>query len=351
MQRLRCVLVLLSMSGCDEPRSEHDEVHVEARPELPSEAACHECHADITAQWTASRHHLSFDNPDFARAYAREPKPFCRDCHAPARMRPEPLQVSEPERLGVGCLDCHLDPQHPYAVATGPGPASAAPHELVRRDDFGTHSCARCHEFEFPPESRRPPGTMMQTTMLEHRASAHAERSCADCHLPRTGAGALASRDHTLASTRDPAAMRAALEVEAQREADRLILHLRPIEVGHAFPTGDLFRRLELHAELRVGNELLAEHTLYLDREFEPWRLPDGRRNHAYSNPVRDDRVTGATTIELALDGRGRGDEAVLEWWVDYERVDARSHLYPELSTLTDEIRLAQGQLGPVAEN
>jgi hypothetical protein len=345
LRRVCCVLVVLSLCGCDGSRSAHDEAEVEARPELPSEAACHECHADVAAQWTSSRHHLSFDNPDFARAYAREPKAFCRECHAPALTRPESLRVPEPERLGVGCLDCHLDPQHPFAVATGPGHASAAPHALVRSDDFGTHSCARCHEFEFPPDSRRPPGTMMQTTMREHRASPYADRSCADCHLPRTGTGALASRDHSLASTRDPAAMRAALEAEARREGDDLILRLRPIDVGHAFPTGDLFRRLELHAQLRIGDELLAEHTRYLDCEFEPWRLADGRRNHAYAKPVQDDRLTGPTTIELPLDGGVRGREAVLEWWVDYERVDARSHLYPELSSLAGEIRLAEGQL------
>jgi hypothetical protein len=345
LQRLRCVLVLLSSCGCDEPPEQHDERPVEARSELPDEVACHECHADITAQWIASRHHLSFGNPDFSRAYAREPKDFCRECHAPALTRPEPLRVVEPEHLGVGCLDCHVDPQYPFAVATGPGPASAAPHELLRSGDFGTRSCARCHEFEFPPDSRRPPGTMMQTTMREHRASPHAERSCADCHMPRTGVGALESRDHSLASTRDPAAMRAAIEIQARREDDSVILQMRPIEVGHAFPTGDLFRRLELHAQLRIGAELIAEHTRYLDREFQPWRLADGRLNRAYPEPVQDDRLTGPTTIELPLDARGRGDEAVLEWWVDYERVDARSHVRPELSIVAEEIRLAEGRL------
>lgn len=349
MKRAYCLSILLSL-GCEASQPADEPTHAKTRPELPSEAQCRECHAQTAAQWSASRHHQSFDNPDFARAYAREPKPFCRDCHAPARTRPDHLQVSEPERLGVGCLDCHYDSRQPFAITTGPGDANTAPHELVRLEDFGTQSCARCHEFDFPPDSRRPPGTMMQTTMREHRASNDADRQCADCHLPRTGTGALESSDHSLASTRDPARMQAALEIEARREADSLVLDLRPVEVGHAFPTGDLFRRLELHAQLRIGDELIAEHTRYLDREFEPWRLPDGRLNQAFAWPVRDDRLTGPTTIELALDADGRGDEAVLEWWVDYERVDARSHVHPERSTMADEVRLAEGRFLPVKQ-
>ena len=297
--------------------------------------ACAECHVDAAAQWADSRHHTSFSNADFQRAYAGERKPFCRECHAPALTRAQPLPGPEAEALGVGCLECHGSDRE-GVVVTGPGLLGAAPHDVQREPDFGTTTCARCHEFAFPKDSRRPAGTMMQRTASEMLASPHADRSCADCHFP--------AADHSLASSRDPAAARAALEVTAARDGEDLLLTLEPHDVGHAFPTGDLYRRLKLHAELRVGGVVVDEHTRYLARHFAPWRRDDGSLDPAYAWPVRDDRVTERTTIRLPLRGDGGG---VVTWWVDYERVDDRDHAHPERSTLASEVRLDEGVLGP----
>lgn len=177
----------------------------------------------------------------------------------------------------------------------------------------------------------------MQTTMTEHAASKFADRSCADCHMP--------AHDHAFGSTRDDAAIRGALSVVARREGDALVLELAPHEVGHAFPTGDLFRRVELHAEL-IGAEgqTIASTTRYLGRHFAPRRHLDGRLNHAAKHPVRDDRIHEPTTIRLELDGQGHA--TTLVWSVDYQRVDDRNSHFPERSTLADEVRLAEGRLG-----
>lgn len=331
MHRLIAWLLASALLGC-EAAPEHELV-TEPEP-LLTEAECRECHEDVAAQWVRSRHHLSFTNADFQRSYARETASFCRDCHAPALVRAEPLPAAEAEALGVGCLDCHAGAS---TLLAGPdADVAAAPHPLAAAQGVATRSCARCHEFDFPPESRRRPGVMMQTTMREHRASAHADRSCAACHLP--------DGDHSLASTRDPAAIRRALAVVAKREGDDLILALEPHGVGHAFPTGDLYRRLELHAERRIGDRVIATAVRYLDREFGSWRFPDGRLNRRYHDPVVDDRLTGATQIRLELsDAAQPGGELI--WWVDYERVDARDDFAPQQSTVASEVRLAEGQL------
>ena len=175
---------------------------------------------------------------------------------------------------------------------------------------------------------------MMQLTVSEHLASDHAGRSCADCHLP--------AADHSLVLSRDPVALRAALEVSAERDGKDVLLTLEPNEVGHAFPTGDLYRRLELHAELLVEGRVVDTHTRYLARHFAPWRRDDGTLDPAHAWPVRDDRVTARPTIRLPLDGAAPG---VVVWWVDYERVDDRDHGRPERSTLASEVRLAEGTL------
>lgn len=332
---MRRGLVALAFAlGCEGPGRETGALMPVA--EL-SDADCQACHPEVATGWAASRHHASFTNVDFQRAYGREPLPFCRDCHAPGRVRPEPLPGPEAEALGVGCIDCHVDGT---TVVSGPGGAELqAPHPLTRSEDFGTRSCARCHEFEFPAGSRRPPGTMMQTTMREHRASAYADRSCADCHLPRREQG---GRDHALASTRDPAALRRALEVTARREGDDLIVRIEPREVGHAFPTGDLFRRLAVHAERVVGGERVAATSRHLARHFAPWRREDGTLDPAFGWPVPDDRILGPTTIRLAL-GAAAGGE--LRWWIDLERVDARDDHSPGRSTIASQVRIAEGRL------
>jgi hypothetical protein len=326
----RIALLAFVLLGCE--TEQHALAH-EVAPAtwVPDADECGQCHEAIAEQWARSRHHAAFTNPDFARSFAREPLDFCRDCHAPALPR---LAASEAEHLGVGCIDCHFDGETLLASGASTQP-SAAPHALRRSPDFATQSCARCHEFDFPAQSFRR-GSMMQTTMREHRASAHSDRACADCHM-RDG-------DHEFASTREPETMRRAVSITARREGDALVLTLTPVEVGHAFPTGDLFRRLELHAELvSPEGETLASTTRYLARHFAPRRHRDGRLNHAAMVPVIDDRLTGPTTIRLELDESEPGAE--LRWWVDYERVDDRDSHEPERSTLAEEIRLAEGSL------
>lgn len=304
------------------------------RPALPGERECLACHTAVADAWSRSRHHHAFTNPDFQRAYAREPLPFCRDCHAPEHAD---LAPADAESRGVGCLTCHRDGD--TLVTRGdPGTPSSAPHPVRRDPAFGTTACARCHEFEFPAHADAGAGAMMQTTHREHRASPFAARACADCHMP---AGA-----HDLASTRDPAAMRRALDVTARRDGATLVLDLRPRDVGHAFPTGDLFRRLAVHAALREPDGRARAHQVrYLARHFVPRHHPDGRLNLAGTRPPVDDRLVGPTTLRLDLPQAD--PPAELAWWVDLERVDHRDMHHPERSTIAGTIRLAEGRLPP----
>ncbi|HVI00438.1 MAG TPA: hypothetical protein VM869_17090, partial [Enhygromyxa sp.] len=85
--------------------------------------------------------------------------------------------------------------------------------------------------------------------------------------------------------------------------------------------------------------------TRYLARHFPARRHPDGRLNHATRRPVPDDRLTGPTTIRLALEPAVDDPHAQLVWWVDYERVDQRNTRAPERSSLAGEVRLAEGRL------
>lgn len=337
----RAVKVVLGWIGCLALAGCHDEVageRLQSAAPKASAVRCEGCHVREAAQWGGSRHHASFTNADFQRSFAREPEEFCRGCHAPATRDTE-ADPAEAEERGVSCVDCHGDVS---SVRTGPGPEVKAPHALARVDDFGTRACASCHEFAFPEGTRQPSGAMMQTTMREHQASEHAGTDCAGCHLPRTTNGV----DHSLASTRSDAAWRAALSVVAASTSDGVSFELTPHDVGHALPTGDLFRRLRLRAELRDGVDTVASAQRYLGRHFEPMRRPDGTYNRAHDWPTPDDRLRGPATVVLELnEGAASGTEIV--WWVDYERVDNRDPVHPERSAIASTVSIANGRLAP----
>lgn len=343
---MRRPVLLLLLGGCTSSEVSSDGTVVARAVEIgegvPDEARCAGCHPEAAATWHGSRHHSAFTNDAFARAWRDEPEQFCRDCHAPrapiveANGQDAAAMLAATER-GIGCLDCHGVGD---TLVTGAGTSTRdVPHSLVRADDFGTQSCARCHEFAFPEYSRRPDGTMMQTTMTEHRASAYADRSCASCHMP---AGDDGHHDHSLGSSRTGQHLRDALAVVATREANTLIVTIEPRGIGHAFPTGDLFRRLTVHAELRDDVGLLGTHTRYLARHFAPYRRDDGTLDPAFHWPVPDDRIVGPVTLRLAVKTEAKGE---LRWWVDYERVASRDEVAPTDSSIESTVRVAEGTL------
>ncbi len=91
-------------------------------------------------------------------------------------------------------------------------------------------------------------------------------------------------------------------------------------DVGHAFPTGDLFRRLTVSAEVEGDDHaVIARAERHLARHFGEARLGlAGARTQ-----VRDDRL-GVGGIERAVD-LALGPEAEgspIAWRVAYERVE-----------------------------
>ncbi len=297
-------------------------------------AACEGCHAEAATTWRASLHAQAWSDPVFQRSYEVEPSRFCRDCHAPESATPA---------LGVACVTCH-DPSGRGVVlaaraapnASGQ-PAPAAPHPVQREAAFaGSGACASCHEFPFPDAAQRGhDGAQMQRTVTEHAASRFADRPCATCHMPRTARG---GRAHGFAVASDPAMLRRALVVHVTRRGDAVAFDLAPGEVGHAVPTGDLFRRLVLVAEA-VGDDhqLLAQAVRPLGRHF---RFEDAPRGGTVQREVADDRVQGALHVDLEL-GLGARGQAIV-WRIEWQRVQS---MRGEEAVLADVVILDQGRL------
>ncbi len=267
-------------------------------------AGCERCHQDIAAEWQASLHRRSYTDVTYQRQLEKEPVAFCNSCHAPEAPAAGPV----PEalgHLGVGCVTCHVVGDKILAAPKEEGTEHDGEHHpLTRTTEFaGSAACAACHEFPFP-DVRRPGQRgrplLMQSTVSEHAASDYADHSCASCHMPWTAGGpGTRHRSHAFSASRDEAFVRSAVVIEERPiEDDTLTLVLRPGRVGHAFPTGDMLRRLALTIDVVDTEGRVIQHKdQYLARHFGLSKSPGsppGRRL------LKDDRV-GADKDPLVL--------------------------------------------------
>lgn len=290
------------------------------------EHECRACHPAQAHEWAASHHAAAWTGEAFARAFRVEPLPFCQGCHAPETSPHEPVP-SEAAEIGVGCVTCHVAPGTDAVWARsevdGSKPQRDAPHSILRSPAFaGPAACAGCHEFDFPDSSLRLSPLRMQSTITEHASSRHRHRSCADCHMPVVDDDAGRHRSHRFPGADDPIMLSRSLLIDAERvDAERVRLTLRPGEVGHAVPTGDLLRRLEVGL-VEVDS---SGHERVLDRRWLQREFAD-RPHHQGTmlrEELRDTRVGVGDTPqrEVILHIPPDADEDVLRWRVLHQRV------------------------------
>ncbi len=287
----------------------HPAPQVRAHP--VDNAACVGCHAEIASEWRASLHRRSHDVPEFQRAYAREPQAFCRRCHAP-----EADAERDGAALGVACVTCHVTESD---VLAAPAHGGSAPHALRRDARFATDAaCASCHEFAFPRNAATP----MQATVTEHAASAFADVTCAACHMPTVATSRGSHRSHAFAASRDPSSLREAVRASARRVSDSAIeIVVAPGRVGHAVPTGDLFRRLLVSAQaVDAEYVVVADASTPLGRKFAPQATTQVASVEIGDARVgRPARPREPVRVRLELGARAAGMRWV--WSLRYQRV------------------------------
>ena len=289
-------------------------------------AACASCHAEIAAEWRASMHAAAWTDDVFQSAYAVEPMAFCRNCHAPASAGAAPRGAAADD--GVSCAVCHVRAGH----VVGVGRSRAAPHPVMAVRAVGASEfCAGCHQFDFPGDTGRggahfETGEPMQDTYAEWLDSAAAADGtpCQGCHMPWVDGPRGRHRSHRFPGGRDLDLLRSAVDVAAaaRPEGDRTVVTvtLTPRALGHSFPTGDLFRRVEVTAAWEGDAATVAR--VGLAREFAnvPARAPHGgltfvRRQRA------DTRLAAAglgapRVLTLTLPGRPPGGR--VRWSLDH---------------------------------
>ncbi len=198
---------------------------------------CIDCHAGHGEDWMQSRHRISWSNELFQEDFAAEPLPVCRDCHAPG---PRPEE-------GVSCLTCHLE----GSVILSPSVSGEAPHASRSAPELAESMfCAGCHDFNFalvhPDGSLTWSDEPMQSTFREWSRWPGTE-TCQDCHM--TGG------EHRFPGAHDVERLAGSVRVTALTDGAQTRLVVESVGVGHALPTGDLFRHM----------------TLQIQRPGQPW--------------------------------------------------------------------------------
>lgn len=315
------VLALAACAGRPGPAAREDAVPAAAEPiaielqaELDDRRACGGCHAEITAEWSASQHRSAWSDPVFQAGYAVDRQPECRECHAPLhRGEDDPPPSALAAQSGVSCRSCHV---REGAIAGPEGPrAHGGPVEPA----WGRGAaCDGCHEFSFPPATAGRPAVFdprepMQRTMSEWARSG-VEETCQDCHMPwRVDARGRRYRSHRMLGIDDPALMASAVRVElrvrepvdAAATETTVELEVHADAIGHAFPTGDMFRV----GELRVWPEGEPERaqTVRMRRELGTVVRPDAEgRLRAYAAEVADTRPRPGRPLRRRLRFEGR---------------------------------------------
>jgi hypothetical protein len=276
---------------------------------VPAEQ-CGACHEAEYREWRDSRHSQSATNAIFTAGFEAEPTIRCVRCHAPLREQAEPfarhlrarrlgpstlsIPPDSPANEGIGCSTCHVRDGAILTARPIETPEHPTRYEPLLTD---ARFCAGCHQFRFE-RGRNLTDHVTQDTWREWRASS--TKDCRACHMDRGS--------HRFPGAHDAQLTKSALDVRTQGR----VLELTARNIGHRFPTGDLFRHLLVQAEIdgrwitlaRLGRtfEVVREEGAYVKRMIaddtlrpgEPRRvrMPQGDRWRVLYAFTRDDSET-----------------------------------------------------------
>ncbi len=287
---------------------------------------CGNCHGEVAAEWRGSLHAQAWTDPVFQAAYRQEPVARCRHCHAP---HGDPQGAGAAfANDGVSCAACHVRDGAIFAVQ--PRPAGSIGHAVAAAPDMASAGwCAGCHQFGMFATPKRDHAARFewtapqQDTFAEWTRSPHAAQgqACQFCHMPPVvRASGKAGRSHRfLGATAELVPHAVAVSVRAAATGSKTVatVTVSAPGAGHAFPTGDIFRRVRLRLWCEDKPAEVSERVLA--RSFRPYAGRDPQHGTFTSlQPLADTRVPpgGERQFSVPLPNC-----ATVQWSLDYDKM------------------------------
>jgi len=324
------------------PRAVSDDERTHRQRENVS---CVGCHPQIGREWALSLHQHAWTDDVFQKAYSVEPVAFCRSCHAP-ESDPAVDPSARAQAIGVGCVTCHGAGGH--VVGPRPAPATALHPVLADARLRTPAACASCHQFDFPLDAHQIVPEPMQDTVAEHAVSTAAATPCQGCHMPSVPNEDDPGRhkSHAFTVLADPARIKSAVKVSARRlDAGHAEISLVADRVGHAFPTGDMFRRVEVSVDsLDARGRVLQHDTAILARSFVDVTGIDNTLQRIWAEDTRVPAPgKGARVVVL----RVAPSAVTTRYRVVYQRMSTPMAAAFGVSQILDQVEVAHGDLLP----
>lgn len=272
----------------------------------PSARACARCHAKETAAWRTSMHARSLTDPLVQEGFAVEPRGRCLRCHAPlaeqarelvsviertferdgprGRLTLEHLDEDALAREGITCAVCHVREGAILTDTPTTKGAKRGPHTFRAEPALAEGGlCRSCHEFRFERVTAKgvtltdEPTQTTHSEWLRYRA-AGGDGTCVSCHMK--------GGDHRFLGAHDDELLTAALKVRAEAGPRGGQLWLESQGVGHALPSGDLYRHLRVEVAPLAGGSFVE-----VSRLGREWGLIEGDAG------VRERRLARDTSL------------------------------------------------------
>ena len=245
---------------------------------------CENCHKEIYTEWKTTRHRLSFSNRLYQESHKKEPLTWCVNCHAPLvkeNGNPENTVDRIFTEEGVSCVVCH---KRGDKILTAHTPNNPVEHEYIevkemKRSEF----CENCHQFNFPVGTGNVPHNKfkyssqpMQNTFTEWQMSYfYGKETCQDCHMQTNKE----HKTHSFPGGHNKDYLAKTFTVDFTKISNTDIkLTIIGKRLGHAFPTGDLFRTLTVR--LLDKNEIEIKKILF---RYEYEEVEVNRNSNIYS--------------------------------------------------------------------
>ena len=179
---------------------------------------------------------------------------WCVNCHSPLVLEgknPDEVENRIFSNEGVSCIACHVRENQILASKEIENPRE---HNFILNKKLkDSEFCSNCHQFNFPTANKNHgfqfSNLPMQNTYQEWKESFfYQKENCQSCHMPiKINSKGENYRSHSFFGGHNKELLEKTFSIKLiQLDKNLFKIEILAKKLGHGFPTGDLFRKLNI---------------------------------------------------------------------------------------------------------